>query len=352
MTTIIEEGARAKTVELQMPSEVADDTATVTAAAYDVERRTSARLKPAVAELVALDILPPPSGNGAWIALVTLSGRAPHGGTLIALASNSDRFVVPEAVVVPEGASATSLELIQAGDVTATENITITATAGGTQRTAKIVLEPRRERRDAWRTSLRERLVAWFSPRPPVSLGISAGRIAGASSSTAVRRISLYTPELQLLAETEASSAAAPPVAYEYVWFNGTPVAMFNVLTNTTSFTFTDHLGTPILQTNAAATATWRAEYEPFGSIHHMRAGTPSDQPLRFPGQEAATEGVATDTYNIFRWYTAGWGRYTQADPIGLEGGDNLYQYALSNPIRVFDSAVALGVFNWKRRIR
>lgn len=41
--------------------------------------------------------------------------------------------------------------------------------------------------------------------------------------------------------------------------------------------------------------------------------------------------------YNIFRWYRSGWGRYTQADPIGLRGGSNLYRYALANPIRYTD---------------
>lgn len=23
------------------------------------------------------------------------------------------------------------------------------------------------------------------------------------------------------------------------------------------------------------------------------------------------------ENYNVFRWYRAGWGRYTQADPLG-----------------------------------
>ena len=40
-----------------------------------------------------------------------------------------------------------------------------------------------------------------------------------------VDRISFYTPELHLMAETEASTAATPPIAYEYVWFDGQPVA-------------------------------------------------------------------------------------------------------------------------------
>jgi hypothetical protein len=37
--------------------------------------------------------------------------------------------------------------------------------------------------------------------------------------------------------------------------------------------------------------------------------------------------------YNIFRWYRAGWGRYTQADPIGVGGGMNLFSYGSENPL-------------------
>jgi RHS repeat-associated protein len=107
-------------------------------------------------------------------------------------------------------------------------------------------------------------------------------------------------------------------------------------------YTFADHLGTPVLQTNTAAQVVWRAEFRPYGEMHLLREGDFSNgpfdlQPLRFPGQEA----TAGDTYNIFRWYRAGWGRYTQADPDLLlrtaTEETQWYGYALLNPNRFID---------------
>ena len=44
---------------------------------------------------------------------------------------------------------------------------------------------------------------------------------------------------------------------------------------------------------------------------------------------------------NGFRWYRAGWGRYTQSDPIGLQprasGADHLIAYSRGNPLLFFD---------------
>lgn len=152
-----------------------------------------------------------------------------------------------------------------------------------------------------------------------------------AAAISEYRRYSLYTPELQLMAETEITTSTAPAIAWEYVWFGGQPVAQIASATGAIEWTFTDHLGTPLLQTNAAAQIAWRAEYEPYGTIHTLRAGTGKHQPLRFPGQEAEEGGEVA--YNIFRWYRAGWGRYTQADPLG----DDIFRYAASNPITYSD---------------
>ena len=158
-----------------------------------------------------------------------------------------------------------------------------------------------------------------------------------------------YTPELRLSEIYDASAASAQ----RFVWFNGYPVAQ--VSSTTPLFTFTDHLGTPLLQTDSAAAVAWRAEYEPYGRIYALRNGTaPEDQPLRLPGQDLSAHGVGAieENYNIFRWYRSGWGRYTQPDPLGLAtehtaifysdwtastNGENLYGYAAARPTILTD---------------
>jgi RHS repeat-associated protein len=144
-----------------------------------------------------------------------------------------------------------------------------------------------------------------------------------------------YTPELTQL----ATFAPNDGIGSDVIWFGGRPVASDSTDGPDPRFTFTDHLGTPIVQTDALANVVWRAEYEPFGNVIAMRAGGANDQRLRFPGQQIAFTNFAGDeeNYNIFRWYRSGWGRYTQADPVGLQAGTNLFSYVHDNPINMID---------------
>jgi RHS repeat-associated protein len=149
-----------------------------------------------------------------------------------------------------------------------------------------------------------------------------------------------YTPELMQL----ATFASNDGVGSDVIWFDGGPVASDSTDGPDPRFTFTDHLGTPILQTDALANVVWRAEYEPFGNLFAMRAGGANDQRLRFPGQQVAFTNFAGDeeNYNIFRWYRSGWGRYTQADPAWepeRASELNHYAYVAENPIRRADPA-------------
>jgi RHS repeat-associated protein len=180
--------------------------------------------------------------------------------------------------------------------------------------------------------------------------GLGRAARATAESTDALVRYSLYSPEMNLLAETALSSRA---IAHEYVWFAGQPVAQMGAAAGETLWTHTDHLGTPVLQTDANAEVVWQVEYEPYGAVHAFRTGADRYQPLRFPGQEAETfgaggTGVSERGYNIFRWYRAGWGRYTQVDPLGVhvgpisEGLAHPYLYVSGRPTRLYDD---LGLF-------
>ena len=79
-----------------------------------------------------------------------------------------------------------------------------------------------------------------------------------------------------------------------------------------------NHLGVPLVSTSASGAVT-----NPSG---YTRVG--------FPGQ---TQTLADLYYNRNRDYDPTTGRYIQADPIGLDGGENPYVYALNNPIRWTD---------------
>jgi RHS repeat-associated protein len=192
--------------------------------------------------------------------------------------------------------------------------------------------------RERWR-----RLLGRTTTRAALSLGVGQ-RLIEAQSVTPPRRVSLYTPELQLMTETAMTTTPMPPIEYEYIWLAGQPLAQITTATSEVAYYFNDHLGTPILQTSSTAAVVWRVEREPYGQTFTHRVGADRHQPLAFPGQEE--EGELS--YSVFRWYRAGWGRYTQGDPIGaMEFGyppqprpgkqesahNHLYGYAGSNPI-------------------
>jgi RHS repeat-associated protein len=123
-----------------------------------------------------------------------------------------------------------------------------------------------------------------------------------------------------------------------YVWLDGRPLARID--NNATIYYYhVDHLGTPQSMTNATGTTVWQANYEPFG-LATIKVNTVVNN-LRLPGQYYDRETGLS--YNYFRDYDSGVGRYVEGDPIGLAGGLNLYAYVGGNPISRIDPLGLMG---------
>ncbi|HVQ93670.1 MAG TPA: DUF6531 domain-containing protein [Mycobacteriales bacterium] len=92
----------------------------------------------------------------------------------------------------------------------------------------------------------------------------------------------------------------------------------------------TDLVGTPTELVTAAGAVAWHRQATLWG----ISPRTPTDCPLRFPGQYHDPES-GTD-YNFRRHYDPGTASYCSDDPLGLGGGTNPSRY-VKNPARTID---------------
>jgi RHS repeat-associated protein len=76
-------------------------------------------------------------------------------------------------------------------------------------------------------------------------------------------------------------------------------------------------------------------EYDPFGILLKSYGSMVSDNPFRFSTKYYDEE---TDLYYYgYRYYSANLGRWISRDPIGEEGGLNLYAFVLNDPVNGLD---------------
>ncbi len=144
------------------------------------------------------------------------------------------------------------------------------------------------------------------------------------------------------------------------VYLAGRPVAILAVDAGgfpTHTYLTSDHLGTPVLATDAVGVALWDGGFEPFGSDYD--GASAEGVFLRFPGQWVDDSWGQDETYNVNRWYRFGPGRYNRKDPfgdveerrelasyprVGLERF-SLYSYVDGNPMSFVDP---LGLLRFK----
>lgn len=141
-------------------------------------------------------------------------------------------------------------------------------------------------------------------------------------------RIFHYDLKGHLIAETNQSGQ----ILAEYIYIGDQLLSVIKA-GETVYYYHNDHLGTPQILTDDTGTIAWKAVYTPFGgAVASMQT---VENPFRFPGQYYDTETGLH--YNYFRYYNPQTGRYITPDPIGLEGGINLFLYVEANPVSWMD---------------
>ena len=115
-------------------------TATITASIGGVSETADLTVTPPTLSGVSVENATVGSG-GATHGTVQLSGRAPKGGLVVTLSSNSSAATVPATVTVNEGEDQASFK-ITAGSVATATPVTITATAGAVSETASLTVSP------------------------------------------------------------------------------------------------------------------------------------------------------------------------------------------------------------------
>jgi RHS repeat-associated protein len=163
----------------------------------------------------------------------------------------------------------------------------------------------------------------------------------------------VYDENGSLISEAGSGGAnSAGQASYIYLPTANGPMPIAAVINGATYAVHSDHLNTPRKLSNADGQPVWQWSYSAFGedkpTIAKNRFANLDTTPnpgttsvsevkfnLRYPGQYADEESGLF--YNYFRSYDARTGRYSQPDPIGLDGGWNRFGYVDGNPLSYVD---------------
>ena len=163
----------------------------------------------------------------------------------------------------------------------------------------------------------------------------------------------VYAEDGSLLGEYgSGGSASSGTSQYLYLPTASGPMPIAAIIKGQTYAIHSDHLNTPRKLTQADGQAAWQWAYSAFGEEQPTTGAkrftnettTPNTGAasipevtfnLRYPGQYFDSETKLH--YNHFRSYDGRTGRYTQGDPIGLDGGWNRFGYVEGNPLSYID---------------
>ena len=101
----------------------------------------------------------------------------------------------------------------------------------------------------------------------------------------------------------------------------------------------TDALGSTVALTDTSGVLKTSYAYEPYGKS--SATGETSSNSAQYAGRENDGTGLF---YYRARYYQPVFGRFLSEDPIGLNGGANLYAYVKGNPISNVDPSGLFGI--------
>jgi len=158
--------------------------------------------------------------------------------------------------------------------------------------------------------------------------GVRIGRIHNSVTNYFV--VDYADPLKRPLAETDASGA----VTRYYVWAGFRLLAHIEA-NGTVRYYHSDELGSTLALTDENGEVTDQFAYTPYGRATHIGS---TDTPYQWLGGYGVYYDIDTQLHlTLHRAYSCSLKRFISTDPLGIDGGVNLYAYGNLNPLAFVD---------------
>ncbi len=141
-----------------------------------------------------------------------------------------------------------------------------------------------------------------------------------------------YYSGFQRLADYDASAGTPGTLLNRYVYGSGRDDVLIQITGGgTKTYYHQNHQGSVIATTNSSGAVLNRYTYGPFGESAALTGTTHGYTGQRYDAETGLY-------YYKMRQYSPKLGRFLQPDPIGMEGGMNIYAYVGNSPLLATDS--------------